>query len=83
MPAGYQLCDGTNGTPDLRDKFVMGAGPVNDVDSTGGAANHAHANGGEIGVSGSGTPKAWLAQASASASSYPPFHALAYIQRMT
>lgn len=24
--AGWQLCDGTNGTPDLRDKFVLGAG---------------------------------------------------------
>ena len=25
IPAGWQLCDGTNGTPDLRDKFVIGA----------------------------------------------------------
>jgi microcystin-dependent protein len=25
IPAKYQLCDGTNGTPDLRDKFVIGA----------------------------------------------------------
>ena len=25
IPAGYALCDGTNGTPDLRDKFVVGA----------------------------------------------------------
>ena len=24
--AGWALCDGTNGTPDLRDKFVLGAG---------------------------------------------------------
>lgn len=24
--AGWQLCDGSNGTPDLRDKFVIGAG---------------------------------------------------------
>lgn len=25
IPGGWQLCDGTNGTPDLRDKFVIGA----------------------------------------------------------
>lgn len=25
IPAGYQLCDGTNGTPDMRDKFIVGA----------------------------------------------------------
>ena len=25
IPAGWALCDGTNGTPDLRDKFVIGA----------------------------------------------------------
>ena len=27
VPKGWKLCDGNNGTPDLRDKFVMGAGP--------------------------------------------------------
>lgn len=26
IPSGWALCDGTNGTPDLRDKFVMGWG---------------------------------------------------------
>jgi hypothetical protein len=25
IPTGFQLCDGSNGTPDLRDKFVVGA----------------------------------------------------------
>ena len=25
IPPGWQLCDGTNGTPDLRDRFVVGA----------------------------------------------------------
>ena len=28
IPVGYALCDGTLGTPDLRNKFVMGAGLV-------------------------------------------------------
>jgi microcystin-dependent protein len=26
IPSGYALCDGTNGTPDLRNKFIVGAG---------------------------------------------------------
>ena len=27
-PAGWALCDGTNGTPDLRGRFIMGVGKV-------------------------------------------------------
>jgi len=42
IPTGWQLCDGTNGTPDLRDRFVVGAGGNYVVDSTGGAATHSH-----------------------------------------
>jgi hypothetical protein len=26
IPSGYILCDGTNGTPDLRDQFILGGG---------------------------------------------------------
>lgn len=26
VPSGWHICDGTNGTPDLRDRFVLGAG---------------------------------------------------------
>jgi microcystin-dependent protein len=26
IPASFKLCDGTNGTPDLRDRFIVGAG---------------------------------------------------------
>lgn len=26
VPAGWLLCDGTNGTPDLRNRFIVGAG---------------------------------------------------------
>jgi hypothetical protein len=38
IPAGWQLCNGTNGTPDLRNSFVIGAGDTYAVDATGGAA---------------------------------------------
>ena len=42
IPAGWILCDGQNGTPDLRDKFVVGAGGEYDVGETGGALTHGH-----------------------------------------
>jgi hypothetical protein len=39
IPAGYVLCNGSNGTPDLRDRFVVGAGTTYAVDGTGGTAD--------------------------------------------
>lgn len=35
--AGWQLADGTNGTADLRDRFIVGAGATYTPNSTGGA----------------------------------------------
>lgn len=46
IPAGFQLCDGTNGTQDLRGKFVIGAGGAYSVGSAGGSANTTTAAGG-------------------------------------
>lgn len=39
IPTGWVLCDGQNSTPDLRDRFVVGAGSTYAVDATGGAAS--------------------------------------------
>jgi len=39
VPSGWYLCDGTNGTPDLRDKFLVGAGNLYSVGATGGSAD--------------------------------------------
>jgi hypothetical protein len=39
IPSGYLLCDGTNSTPDLRDRFVIGAGSSYAVAATGGSAD--------------------------------------------
>jgi microcystin-dependent protein len=39
IPAGYVLCNGNNSTPDLRDRFVVGAGSTYAVDATGGSAD--------------------------------------------
>lgn len=40
IPAGWRLCNGLNGTPDLRDRFVVGAGSTYAVAATGGEAAH-------------------------------------------
>jgi hypothetical protein len=37
IPSGWFLCDGDNDTPDLRDRFVVGAGSAYAVADTGGA----------------------------------------------
>ena len=37
IPVGWALCDGSNGTPDLRDRFIVGAGGDYNVGNTGGA----------------------------------------------
>jgi hypothetical protein len=39
IPTGWTLCNGSNSTPDLRDKFVIGAGSSYAVGGTGGSAN--------------------------------------------
>jgi len=39
IPTGWVLCDGANSTPDLRNKFVIGAGDTYAVDATGGSAD--------------------------------------------
>lgn len=37
IPTGWLLCDGTNGTPNLQDRFVVGAGNSYNPGDTGGA----------------------------------------------
>jgi hypothetical protein len=39
IPLGWELCNGSNGTPDLRNRFVIGAGGTYSVGNTGGSAN--------------------------------------------
>ncbi len=58
IPSGWTLCNGSNGTPDLRDRFIVGAGSSYSVGSTGGSANaivveHNHSNG-SLGTSSEG-----------------------------
>lgn len=50
IPTGWVLCDGNNATPDLRDRFVLGAGNSYVVGATGGSkdaivVSHNHTTG--------------------------------------
>ena len=52
IPSGWALCDGNNGTPNLQDRFIVGAGSAYAVGASGGAdtkttsSNGAHNHGG-------------------------------------
>jgi microcystin-dependent protein len=39
IPSGWALCDGSSGRPDLRNRFVVGAGSTYSVGGTGGSAD--------------------------------------------
>jgi hypothetical protein len=39
IPSGWALCNGSNGTPDLRNRFIVGAGSTYAVGATGGSAD--------------------------------------------
>lgn len=42
IPGGWLICDGQNGTPDMRDKFVIGAGTSYALNNAGGDMSHIH-----------------------------------------
>ena len=96
IPAGWVICDGNNGTPDLRDKFVIGAGGSLNPNDTGGSATHDHdftGNGhthtfpGGSGLSGGAvfsntTAPTAVTGTTDSESNLPPFYALAFIMHI-
>lgn len=58
IPSGWALCNGSSGTPDLRNRFIVGAGSTYAVNATGGSANatlpsHSHTFSGSTGAAGS------------------------------
>ena len=95
IPAGYALCNGANGTPDLRDKFVVGAGSSYAVGGNGGAATHDHSfwtdghthqlTGGVAVAAGSGldveTDEIQDSGTTDPGDNLPPYYALAYIMK--
>jgi len=95
IPSGWSLCNGAGDTPDLRNRFVVGAGDTYAVDANGGSVNHQHTFTGDghthdfeagLGV-GAGTDIATTTSSKPvtgttdNASSLPPYYALAYIMK--
>lgn len=54
VPAGWALCDGENGTPDLTDRFIVGAGASYGVGDTGGSNDAVVVEHGHTGTASSG-----------------------------
>ena len=95
IPTGWQLCDGTNGTPDLRGRFVMGVSSGENPGATGGASTHSHS-----GTASASSQRIWIDDNSGgtdywgspsshthpisidAASHLPPYYKLAYIMKM-
>jgi len=91
VPAGWQFCNGANGTPDMRDRFIVCAKqdfvgiakttilllPM----QTGGSLTHDHslAPGAQIIDS---VPAGNFLATTQVASMVPPFYALAYIMKL-
>lgn len=50
VPDGWAICNGSNGTPDLRDKFIVGAGSTYALSATGGAVQAAAGTTGSAGA---------------------------------
>lgn len=73
-PSGWALCDGTNGTPNLVEQFILGAGKPGsqvDVRTSGGSAWHTHTATAEVTVSNAGShthgmPSNWYSNSASS-----------------
>lgn len=96
IPSGFALCDGTNGTPDLRGKFIAGAGDAYDVGDVGGSDTQTHAiditSGNESGQPSASAGGGYAVASSdhtheitgntGSADNRPAFYALCYIKKL-
>ena len=79
VPAGWALCDGASGTPDLRGRFLVGAGGDYAVGDAGGAATeelsaYSHTGGSVFGT--------FYAYDAVSHDNRPPYYALCFIMRL-
>ena len=79
IPAGWALCDGGSGTPDLRGRFVAGAGGDYAVGDTGGAATEELTAYNFTGGSVFGT---FYAYDAVSHDNRPPYYALCFIMKL-
>jgi hypothetical protein len=59
IPSGWALCDGTNGTPNLTDKFVYGCSASENTGATGGDSTHSHTVDIDLTLVGGSTASVW------------------------
>lgn len=95
IPTGFALCDGNNGTPDLRDRFIIGAGNTYTAGATGGATTHTHTYSGKTDY-GTNYPSVYrgtettangahdhtYSGTTSASSSLPPYYALCFIMKL-
>lgn len=95
IPAGWIICDGNGGSPDLRNRFLVGAGDTYAVDATGGSINHNHdftgdghihdVPAGNVAAPGTGfddtTDSKPAVGTTDNANGLPPYYSLAYIMK--
>ena len=97
IPSGFVLCNGSNGTPDLRNSFVLGAGNSYTVGQVGGSTDaivvaHTHtitnvaSTGGTTSFASTtgtatGTVTTNSTGTSGSGANMPPYYALCYIMK--
>jgi hypothetical protein len=84
IPAGWALCNGTNGTPDLRDRFIVGAGNTYTPGNTGGAVNKTTSQPKEATshVDGPSVYDVAVSYHTHDVDVRPPYYALAYIMKL-
>ncbi len=96
IPPGWVLCNGGSGSPDLTDRFVIGAGDSFNPDDTGGATTHTHTFtgdghshtllAGESIQTGTDVDDTYTTEPATgttdAGSSMPTFYALAYIMKL-
>lgn len=86
-PTGWALCNGENGTPDLRNRFIVGAGDEYSVGDVGGVKSYTFnsynriTTGSISGIyypktGGSSDPSTWTMD------NRPPYYALCYIMKI-
>ncbi len=88
VPDGWAICDGSLGTPNLVDRFIMGASEIDGI-ITGGSAMHTHSIGGNNSArrctcanGGTNFPAPGHNHTAGESSNLPPYYALIYIMKL-
>ncbi|MEZ5164024.1 MAG: hypothetical protein R2688_09820 [Fimbriimonadaceae bacterium] len=84
IPNGWYICDGANGTPDLRNRFMRGCGGFGDVGRQGGSESQQINQDGRFGSDYNFGNTPWAggpnpAQGGQAISTLPPFYDVMFI----